>query len=154
MYRTLYSTSLLAHIVKNLPGMQKTRVWSLGWEDLLEKEMATHSSILAWRVLWTEEPGRLHKESDTIEWLAPPSKENAYSSGHRTYSKGDHILCHGTYLNRLKRVEIKKSVFPYHNGLKLEIRNRKVRRKCPGTGKLNSTLLIHTKKKNKMNKSM
>jgi len=67
MYRALYSTSLLAHIVKNLPGMQKTRVWSLGWEDLLEKEMATHSSILAWRVLWTEEPGRLHKESDTIE---------------------------------------------------------------------------------------
>ena len=63
-------------------------------------------------------------------------------------------MCHGTYLNRLKRVEIKKSVFPYHNGLKLEIRNRKVRRKCPGTEKLNSTLLIHRKKKNKMNKSM
>jgi len=44
---------------KNLPAMQETWVWSLGWEDPLEKGMATHSSILAWRILWTEEPGRL-----------------------------------------------------------------------------------------------
>ena len=46
-------------MVKNLPAMQKTWVWSLGLEDLLEKEMATHSSILAWRIPWTEEPGVL-----------------------------------------------------------------------------------------------
>ena len=45
--------------IKNLPATQKTRVWSLGWEDPLEKEMATHSSILAWRIPWTGEPGRL-----------------------------------------------------------------------------------------------
>ena len=44
-------------IVNNLPGMQDTRVLSLGWEDLLEKGMATHSSILAWRIPWTEKPG-------------------------------------------------------------------------------------------------
>ena len=44
-------------VVKNQPAMQETRVWSLGQEDLLEKEMATHSSILAWKILWTEEPG-------------------------------------------------------------------------------------------------
>jgi len=43
--------------VKNLPAMWESRVQSLGWEDPLEKEMATHSSILAWRVPWTEEPG-------------------------------------------------------------------------------------------------
>ena len=43
------------------------RVQSLGWEDLLEKEMATHFRILAWRILWTEEPGRSCKESDTTE---------------------------------------------------------------------------------------
>ena len=49
----------LAQQVKNLPAMQKTRVWSLGWENPLEKEMATHSSILAWKILWTEEPARL-----------------------------------------------------------------------------------------------
>ena len=46
-------------MVKNLPAMWKTWVQSLGWEDPLEKETATHSSILAWRVLWAEEPGRL-----------------------------------------------------------------------------------------------
>ena len=46
-------------MVKNLPAMQGTQVHSLGWEDPLEKEMATLSSILAWRILWTEEPGEL-----------------------------------------------------------------------------------------------
>ena len=46
-------------LVKNLPEMHETWVRSLGWEDPLEKEMATHSSILAWEIPWTEEPGRL-----------------------------------------------------------------------------------------------
>ena len=46
-------------MVKNLPAMQETQVRSLGQEDPLEKEMATHSSILAWRIPWTEEPGGL-----------------------------------------------------------------------------------------------
>ena len=52
-------TSLGAQMVKNLPSMQETRLRSLGLEDTLEKEMATHSNILAWRIPWTEEPGRL-----------------------------------------------------------------------------------------------
>ena len=52
-------TSLLAQMVKNLPAMQETQIQSLGWEDYLEKEMATHSSIPAWRIPWTEELGRL-----------------------------------------------------------------------------------------------
>ena len=51
--------SLIAQMVKNLSAMQETWVQSLGWEDPLEKEMATHSSIPAWRVPWTEEPGGL-----------------------------------------------------------------------------------------------
>ena len=51
--------SLMAQLVKNLPAMQDTWVQSLGREDLLEKEMTTHSSILAWRISWTEEPGGL-----------------------------------------------------------------------------------------------
>ena len=51
--------SLVAQRLKRLPAMQETRVQSLGQEDPLEKEMATHSSILAWRIPWTEEPGRL-----------------------------------------------------------------------------------------------
>ena len=48
--------SRVAQMVKNLAAMQETQVWSLGWEDPLEKEMATHSSIIAWRILWAEEP--------------------------------------------------------------------------------------------------
>ena len=52
-------TSLVAQMVKNLPAMGETWVRSLGWDDLLEKGKATHSSILVWRILWTEEPGRL-----------------------------------------------------------------------------------------------
>ena len=51
--------SLVAQMVKHPPTMRETRVQSLGWEDLLEKEMATHSSILAWKIPWKEEPGRL-----------------------------------------------------------------------------------------------
>ena len=49
----------MAQTVKRLPTMQETRIQSLCWEDLLEKEMATHSSILAWKIPWTKEPGRL-----------------------------------------------------------------------------------------------
>ena len=52
-------TSLVAQTVKRLPTMQETRVQSLGQEDLLEKEMATHSSTLAWKITWMEKPGRL-----------------------------------------------------------------------------------------------
>ena len=51
--------SLVAQLVKSPPAMRETWVQSLGWEDPLEKEMATHSSILAWKIPWTEEPGRL-----------------------------------------------------------------------------------------------
>ena len=50
----------VTQMVKNLPAMQETQVQSLGWEDSLEKGMATHSSILAWRIPLTEEPGGLH----------------------------------------------------------------------------------------------
>ena len=51
--------ALAAQMVKNLPAVQDTQVQSLGWEDPLEEEMATHSSILAWEIPWTEEPGGL-----------------------------------------------------------------------------------------------
>ena len=66
-------TSLVAQMVKNLPAMQETQVQFLGQEDPLEKEMATHSSILAWRIPWTDKPGGLQsmglQESDTTEQL-------------------------------------------------------------------------------------
>ena len=51
--------SLVAQMVKCLPEMWETQIQSLGWEDPLEKEMATHSSTLAWQIPWTEKPGRL-----------------------------------------------------------------------------------------------
>ena len=61
----------MAQMVKSLPEMWETWVRSLGQEDPLEEEMATHSSILAWKIPWTEEPGQLqsmgHKESDMTE---------------------------------------------------------------------------------------
>ena len=66
--------SLVAQLVKNLPAMQETRVRFLDWEDPLEQEMATHFSILAWRIQWTEKPGRLQsmasRELDTTERLS------------------------------------------------------------------------------------
>ena len=53
---------LVAQMVKRLPAMWETRVRSLGWEDLLEKEMTIHSNILAWRIPWIEGPGRLQSQ--------------------------------------------------------------------------------------------
>ena len=55
--RPLYQAFLVAQVVKNPTAMWETRVRPLGWEDPLEKEMATHSSTLAWKIPWTEEPG-------------------------------------------------------------------------------------------------
>ena len=55
----LGQASLVTQMVKNLPVRQETQVGSLGWEDPLEKEVATHSGILTWRIPWTEEPGGL-----------------------------------------------------------------------------------------------
>ena len=63
----------MAQPIKNLPVVKEIKVQSLGWEDPPEKGMATHSSLLAWRIPWTEEPGGCspwgRKESDTIERL-------------------------------------------------------------------------------------
>ena len=69
-------------LVKNLPAMQEmqeTQVWSLSWEDPLEKKMATHSSIFAWGIPWTEEPGGLQsKESQRSDMIAWASKYKDY----------------------------------------------------------------------------
>ena len=77
------SSSLMAQLVKKLSAMQKTWVLSLGWEDPLEKDMATHSSNLAWEIPWTEEPGRLQsvrsQESDTTWPLSYHSYTLAFS---------------------------------------------------------------------------
>ena len=59
IYLTITRASLVAQTVKNPPAMQETQVQSLGWEDLPENGTTSHSSILAWRIPWTEEPGKL-----------------------------------------------------------------------------------------------
>ena len=75
-YRMLTHTQNLAQLVKNLPAMQETQLPFLGLEDSLEEEMATHCSILAWRIPWTDKPGRLEsvvwQEADTTERLSMP----------------------------------------------------------------------------------
>ena len=77
----------MAQTVKNLPTLQETQVQSLGQEDSLEKGMATHSSIHAWRISWTEEPGRCsplgHKELDTTEQLTLSRMSTQYQSTSR-----------------------------------------------------------------------
>ena len=68
-----FQASHIAQLVKYITAMQETQVLFMGQEDALEKEMATHSSILAWRILWTEEPGGLQsmglQELNMTEWL-------------------------------------------------------------------------------------
>ena len=62
---------LVAQSVKNLSTVQETQIQSLGWEDLLEEEMATHPSILAWKIPWTEDPGRpVHGVTKSQTWLS------------------------------------------------------------------------------------
>ena len=72
-------------MVRSQPAVQETQVQSLGWKDRLQKEMATHSNILEWRIPWAEEPGSLHsprglKESDRTEQLSFPLHINIFKS--------------------------------------------------------------------------
>ena len=75
--------SLVALLVKNLPAIRGTWVQFLGWEDRLEKEMTTHSSILAWRIPWTEEPGGLQPMSKVRhEWDCAYMRVRAHTHTH------------------------------------------------------------------------
>ena len=70
--------SLVVQMLKNPPSMQETRVQSLGWKDPWEKGMATHSSVIARRTAWTEEPGWLQSESHRIDGLSDLAHMHAY----------------------------------------------------------------------------
>ena len=77
--------------LKHLPAMRETRVWSLGWEDSLEKEMAAHSSILAWRIPWTEEPRGLQSTGSQrvgYDWATSLSHSFFF-----TFNSGLGIMC-------------------------------------------------------------
>ena len=84
--------STMAQMVKNLPAKQETRVQSLGLEGPLEKEMATHSIILAWEVLWTEEPGGL-------QFMGSQRAGHNWSNWHARYIKGWTSGTHKTCTN-------------------------------------------------------
>ena len=60
----------MAQLVESLPAKQETWIQSLGWEDSLEKEVATHSGILAWKIPWMEEPGRVHGVAKSLTRLS------------------------------------------------------------------------------------
>ena len=80
--------SLLAQRLKRLPAMRETRVRSLGWEDPLEKEMATHSSILAWRIPWTEQPSRLQSMGSQRvghDWATSHTPFNSSTTGLKAF---------------------------------------------------------------------
>ena len=86
-------TSLVAQMVKRLPTMQETWVQSLGREDLLEKEMTTHSSTLAWKIPWTKEPGRLQSMGSqrvTHDWTTSLSLLDILLISHHHKKKGDY----------------------------------------------------------------
>ena len=83
--------SPVTEMVKNPPVMQETGIWSLGWKDPLEKRLATHSSIFAWRIPWTEEPGRL--ESMGLQKVGHNWATNTF-----TFRLHIHIPEHITYI--------------------------------------------------------
>ena len=84
---TLTNTSLVAQMVKCLPAMRETQIWSLGWEDTLEKEMTTLSSTLAWKIPWMEEPSRLQSMGVAKSWTRLTDFTFTFqsSSGQRTH---------------------------------------------------------------------
>ena len=89
----------MAQMVKNVPVMQETWVWSLGQEDPMEKGMATHSSILTWRIPWIEEPGKLQfMESQRVrhDWATEHAHINRYTEVEgfyaQTVSEADYFL--------------------------------------------------------------
>ena len=91
-----FKKGLLAQLVKNLPAMRETWVRFLGWEDLLEEEMASHPSILECKIPWTEEPGELQSMGSQTESLSTHSRRHVQklqrSKGLITYKQKMHIL--------------------------------------------------------------
>ena len=112
MLTMMKGASLVAQTVKNLLAMKVTWVWSLGWENPLEKGMATHFSVLAWRIPWTEEPVAHvgyspwgHKELDTTEWLTHTYIINSFAYNSMAVIYCNSVAGHITYLASRKTGE-------------------------------------------------
>ena len=99
--------------VKNLPAMQETRVPSLGWEDALENGMATHSSILAWRIPQTEEPGGLQATG------SPRVTRLSYEHVQRVQGISLFVFCHLDYILKVYKVTKLEQAFGFLNFFKL-----------------------------------
>ena len=84
-YHAFLWASLVTQTVKNLPAIQETKVQFLGWEDLLEKGMTTHSSIFAWRIPWTEELSRL--QSARLQRVGQDYMTNTFTFSHAILNK-------------------------------------------------------------------
>ena len=101
---TLLGIFLVVQLVKNPTAMQETWVWSLGWEDPLEEDKATHSSILAWRISWTEDPGGLQS-------LGPQRVRHNYWETEHTL----HVFLRwSNYISCLKIYSIFVKITTYH----------------------------------------
>ena len=90
--------------MKNLPAMQETGVWLLGWEDPLEEETATHSSILAWRIPWTKKPGGLQPMASQVRHnlaTKPPPPPGITKSYHIAILASDFLFRNKVYQSRL-----------------------------------------------------
>ena len=97
---------MVAQLVKNLPAnaeMQEMQVQSLGWEDPLEKEMTTHSSILALRIPWTEEPGRLLSIGSQKSWTQLSMHTHTHTHTHTDIDMSSKNLCHFTNLHGISK---------------------------------------------------
>ena len=90
-------------MVKCLPAMWETQVRSLGWEDPLEKEMATQSSILAWRIPWTEEPGRLQSMELRRVGHDSATKQQHYVGAKKAVPFPDNFLCKTKFVRGLDK---------------------------------------------------
>ena len=102
-------TSLVAQTVKNLPAMQESQVWFQGWEDPQERGMATHSSILAWRIPWTEEPGVQSTGSQNVRhnWVTKYTHTHTHTHA-RTYTELNFIneFSFNLYINSRKLLSL------------------------------------------------
>ena len=83
----------MAHTVKNLPAMWETWIWSLGWEDLLEKGMATHFCILPWTIPWTEDSGRLQCTKSQRDMTEQLTLSHFHISDLKVYKIFSPLLC-------------------------------------------------------------
>ena len=120
----------LAQRIERLPAMQESQVRSLGWEDPLEKEMATHPSILAWRIPWTEEPGRLQSTGSQRvghDWATSHKHTQSWSQEMNVSASG--YLCLSTEVWTLGTNSIQESKDcikmlhhgPYHASCRMAI---------------------------------